>query len=177
MSDAEVILSRIESKDRSHRLAFCLALSSLAVLVVASKVANAPDLIRTKSMQVMDGTALAASIGVFNHKVIFGVYNGSNPLVSSGEGPSGAGVLVMSGATGKDLIRLASTTSGGGSLGVHGADGVEVANASPNVTSSGSVFIQSQTGKLVGEVNGDKLNGGAIIVHDSNGTETGRVRN
>ena len=177
MSDTEIILSRIESKNRSYRLAFCLALTSLAVLVVASKVASAPDLIRTKSMQVMDGTAMTASIGVFNHKVIFGAYNGANPLVSSGEGPTGSGVLVMSGATGKDLIRLSSTTSGGGSLGVYGADGVEVANASPNVTSSGSVFVQSSTGKLVGEVNGDKLNGGAIIVHDSNGTETGRVKN
>ena len=170
-------LCRLEAKGPSFRMAFCLALSGLAILVVANKVVSVPDVIRTKSMQVMDGTANVASIAIYDRKAIFGSTNGTRSLVSIGEGTTGTGVVVLTGATGKDLIRLTSTKSGGGSVSVYSSDGTEIGNASPNITNTGSLFIQSTAGKLVGEINGDKANGGAIILHDANGTETARVHN
>ena len=177
MSEAEEILSRLESRGPSFRMAFCLAISGLTILVVANKFVGAPDVIRTKIMQVMDGTSSVGSIGVYNGKAIFGTTNSKTGLVSIGEGIIGTGVVVLSGANTKDIIRLSSTKSGGASVSIYNSSGTEIANASPNITNAGSVFIQSSTGTLVGEVNGDKTNGGAIILHDANGTEIARVHN
>lgn len=177
MSEAEEIISRLESKDPSFRIAFCLALSGLTVLVIANRVIGAPDVIRTKSMQVMDGTTNVGSIGIFSGKVVLGTTNSKTSLVSIGEGVTGTGVLVLTGSNTKDLVRLSSTKSGGASVSVYSSKGIEIANASPNIANAGSLFIQSSTGTLIGEVNGDKTNGGAIILHDANGTETARVHN
>jgi hypothetical protein len=177
MTEAELLLTRLESNNKSYRTAFCLALSGLTVLVVAGITSPPPDVMRTKKMNVIDGNHAVLTLSVSNGKIVFGSSNGTASLVSIGEGSTNTGVMVLTGASGKDLIRLAATKGGGGSLGVYGADGVEIDNASPNITQSGSLFIQSANGSLFGEINGDKQNGGAIIVHNASGTEIGRVHN
>ena len=177
MSEAEALLTRLESKNRSYRASFCLALSGLTVLVVAGIANPPPDVIRTKKMVVMDGNNAVLTLSVLDGKIVFGTSYGTKNLVSVGEGTTNTGVMVLSGATNKDLIRLGTTKGGGGSIGVNGADGVEVDNASPNITQSGSLFIQSSTGALFGEINGDKQNGGAIVVHNASGAEIARVHN
>jgi len=175
MSEAEVILSRLESKGRSYRGAFCLALAGLATMVAANIRWSVPDVIRTKTMNVLGEGGVVAVIGINDHKVVVGTTKGSTSLVSAGEGATGAGVIALSGATGKDVVRLCTVKSGAGSVGVNGPDGVEIANASPNVTEAGSLYIDNVKGSLIGEMNGDKVNGGAIILHNAQGAETARV--
>lgn len=175
MSEAEVILSRLEAKGRSYRGAFCLALAGLATMVAANIRWSVPDVIRTKTMNVLGDGGVVGVVGVNDHKVVIGTLKGSTSLVSAGEGSTGAGVIALSGTAGKDVVRLSTVKSGGGSVSINGSDGVEIANASPNVTEAGSLFIDNLKGTLIGEINGDKVNGGAIIVHDAQGTETARV--
>ena len=158
-------------------MTFCLAISGLAVLVVANRMTAVPDVIRAKTFEVVNDGKSVASIGLFDHKAVFGTSDGKTGLVSIGQGVTGTGVIVLSSANGKDLVRLSSTKSLGGSVSVYEPNGVEVANASPNVSNSGSLFLQASNGTLIGEINGDKLNGGAIVTHDASGKETGRVRN
>ncbi len=176
MSEAEEILSRLESRSRSYRMAFCLAISGLAVLVVANRLVTVPNVIRAKSFEVLNGAKSVASISIVNHKVVFGTTDGKTSLVSVGQGVAETGVIVLSGATGKDIVRLTATKALGGSVSVYDSNDVEIANASPNVSNSGSLFIQA-SGTLIGEINGDKQNGGAILTHDAKGVETGRVHN
>ncbi|MFI5385323.1 MAG: hypothetical protein ACHQ50_04295 [Fimbriimonadales bacterium] len=177
MSEAEEILARLESKGRSFRGAFCLALAGLATLVAAYASRGFPDVIRTKAMNVLagDGKGVAGAVAAVNHRIAFGTVKGSNTLISIGEGSTGEGVIVLSGAGGKDVVRLSTVKNGGGSIGINGPDGVEIANASPNITSAGSLFIDNAAGSLISEINGDKLNGGVIAVRDAQGKETARV--
>ncbi|HLK13742.1 MAG TPA: hypothetical protein VKT78_02970 [Fimbriimonadaceae bacterium] len=175
MSDAEHILNRLESGRRSYRTAFLFALAGLTTLVAASVHWGIDNVIRTKGMNVVsDGNTLAVA-AIYDHKIVFGTVKGGDNLVSAGEGPTGAGTLVLSAAAGKKVVALGTVKNGGGSLGVNGPDGVEIANASPNTTNAGSLFIDNAAGTLIGEINGDKVNGGAIVVHDAKGAETARV--
>ena len=176
MSEAETILLRLESKGRAYRGAFTLAVAGLATLVVANVTWSVPDVIRTKTMNVLgDDNGVLAVAGTFEHKVVVGTVKGSTSLVSAGEGPTGAGVIALSGSNAKNVVHLDTTKGGGGSFSVNGPDGVEIANASPNITNAGSLFIDNAAGSLIGEINGDKKNGGAIILHNAQGAEIARV--
>jgi hypothetical protein len=175
MTEAELILARLEAKSRSFRGAFIFGLAGLATIVAANIRWGVPDVIRTKTMNVVGDNGIVATIGVSDHKVVVGTQKGSANLVAAGEGSTGAGVIAVSATSGKSVLRLSTVKNAGGSLGVNGPDGVEIANASPNITNAGSLFIDNVNGALIGEINGDKVNGGAIIVHNAQGTETGRV--
>jgi len=70
MSEAEEILSRVESRSKSFRATFSLALAGMSILVIAKTVNFVPDVIRAKSFQVLDGATAAAVIGVTNNKII-----------------------------------------------------------------------------------------------------------
>jgi|GEM_PF-3309720 len=177
MNEAEEILARLESGKRSLRVTFCFAIAGLATMVAAFAARDVSDVVRTKAINVLgaDGTSVVATVATLDHKIVVGTLNGKTSLVSLGEGPTGEGVIVLSGPSGKDVVRLSSVKSGGGSVGINGPDGVEIANASPNITNSGSLFIDSAAGPLIGEINGDKLNGGVIAVRNAQGTETARV--
>ena len=175
MDDAEVILARLESNVRSYRRLFCLALVGLTTLVAANVKWRVDDVMRAKSMNIMGEGGVVAVVANYNHKIVVGTVKGTTSLVSAGEGDTGAGVIVLSAPSGKNVLRLSTTKSAGGSVGLNGPDGVEIANASPNITNAGSLFIDNAAGALVGELNGDKQNGGAIILHDAQGKETARV--
>ena len=175
MTEAELILARLETRGRSFRGAFILGLVGLATIVAANFRWGVPDVIRTKSMNVVGDDGVVATIGVSDHKVVLGTQKGSANLVAVGEGSTGSGVIALSAPSGKSVLRLSTVKNAGGSLGVNGPDGVEIANASPNITNAGSLFIDNFKGSLIGEINGDKSNGGAIIVHNAQGAETGRV--
>jgi hypothetical protein len=175
MNDEEMLLSKLESNGRSFRAAFCIGLAGLTTIVAANARWGVPDVIRTKAMNVLGDGGVVAVAGVNNHKVVVGTLMGSTNLVSAGEGSTGAGVLELSGGSGKDVVRLSTVKNGGGSVGINGPDAIEIANASPNITSCGSLFIDNLKGSLIGEINGDKTNGGAIVIHNAQGTETARV--
>ena len=179
MSEAEEILTRLESRNRSFRLAFCLAMSGLAVLVVANKINRVPDVIRAKTFRVNDNGKILASVGLLDGKIIFGTNDGKMSLVSIGQSSIDTGAVVLSSAkdgnANHDLVRLSGNKTGSATVSVYDSKGTEIANGSPNVNQSGSLFIQNSDGTLIGEINGDKLNGGAIITHDAKGTETARV--
>jgi hypothetical protein len=175
VNEAEVILSRLESKSRSYRGAFCLAIGGLATLVAANAKWGAQDLIQCKGLAAVSDGSVVSSLGVYNGKIVFGVEKGTLSTVSMGEGVNQAGVVSISGSQAKEVVRIATTKGGGGSLSINSPTGSEVGNASPNVNSDGSLFIDNVAGKLVGEINGDKSSNGAIVVHDSMGKETARV--
>jgi hypothetical protein len=175
MHEAEEILARLESKAKSYRGAFCLALAGLTTIVAANVKWSVPDVIRTKAMNVLADSGVVAVLAINDHKIVMGTEKGTTNLVSIGEGPTGAGVLALSAPSGKSVVRMSIVKNGGGSLGINGADGIEIANASPNLTNAGSLFIDNAAGALIGEINGDKVNGGAIVLHDAQGKEIARV--
>ena len=112
MNEAEEILARLESKDRSYRGAFCLALLGLATLVVANRSWGVPDVIRAKTMNVDAGNGVVASIATYDHKIVVGTMKGSTSLVSEGEGATGAGVIVLSGCGSFDRFPIARLVTG-----------------------------------------------------------------
>jgi hypothetical protein len=175
LSEAELILSKLEAKNRSYRLAFLCALAGLTTMVAANVKWGIDSVIRGKSMSVLSGTATVGIVAINDHKVVLGTMKGPDSLVSAGEGATGAGIVVLSGPNQKKVINLSIVKNGGGSVGINGPDGTEIANASPNVSNVGSLFIDNAAGTLIGEINGDKINGGAIVLHDSTGKEIARV--
>src|SRR5579862_7727255 len=103
-NEAEEILLRVESKSRSFRGAFCVAMVGIVTLVAARMTLRAPDIIRTKTMAVIDGKDVLATVASYNHKAVLGTLRGGQNLVGIGEGQSG-GVLTVTAASDKAVIR------------------------------------------------------------------------
>ena len=176
MSEAEEILSRLESGTRSYRWSFCFAIAGLAMLTVANVKWGVPAIIRTKAMEVVDDHGQVLGFAKTRRgESLIATLKGSKDLAVIGKGNAGAGGLALCGPTGEPVISMGDTNDSGGHLLLKGASGKEILNFRPNDSSTGSINIDNSAGSEIGGINGDKQNGGVIIVKDSVGKETARI--